>query len=415
MSVKKKYGVLVLLLMFSLTACSGNNAQQAVREAESGQTYLEEEDYEAAAQAFTAALEADPEEISDYIGLIEAYTGMQDYESAVSAADAAFEVLSTSEIELSEEEMDSLVDAAAEACENLNDADRQYDFWMVLSESVPEDSRDTIIERGTNALVRLGQTYVESEDYGQAEAAFGRAMELTPSEPDYYLELAELLVIQGNYKEGIAVLENGCEKTGDENLYVRQEELRAEWLTVLEAELTDIVEQIEVQYTVDDVQLGVTEMEEVAETYEDRDGVKLSYFTYEGVSHLSTVMSYYGKNGNTIAEGYEEGDIDFYFESLYVSQTVARTVDIANPDFLCAGSLRVGDDYTKALELYGLEDVPELCVDGYYNLNLTEQGKVLHVFDGEDGTEAFWYYEEDGVLKVEAVDGKIYKIIMTKY
>ncbi len=412
MNRKKVYGTIALLVVLMMTACGQQDSAQLE---ETGQSYLEKEDYEDAAEAFSAAIESGPKEIEGYIGLIRAYAGMQDYASAANAVDEAFDLINASEADLTEEELDDFAEAAAGVYENLDDAERQYAFWTSLFEFVLEDSGSAVIERGAASLVQLGQTYMEAEDYGQAADAYEKAIELAPSESDYYLELAESLIAQGNYKEGIAALENGYDETGDGTLDARMAEAQEEWLAVLTDELADIVDQIEVQYTVDDVQLGVTEMEEISETYGDRDGVKLSYFTYEDVSHLSTVMSYYGKNGNEVAEGYEEGDIDFYFESMYVSHTDAHTVDIANPDFLCAGSLRVGDDYADALALYGLEGTSQLCVDGSYILEQTEGGKRLYLFADEEGNESFWYYEEDGELMIEAVDGKIHKISMTKY
>ncbi|MCD8179366.1 MAG: tetratricopeptide repeat protein [Tannerellaceae bacterium] len=411
MNRKKVYGLIALLMALTMTACGQRDSAQLE---EAGQSYLEKEDYEDAAEAFSAALETEPE-TEAYIGLIRAYSGMQDYASAASAVDEAFDFINASEIDLSQEELDDFAEAAADAYENLDDAERQYAFWTSLSGLVSEDSVGAVIERGAASLAQLGQTYMEEEDYGLAADAWEKAIELAQSEPDYYLGLAESLIAQENYQEGIAALENGYEETGDGTLEARIEEAQEEWLAVLTDELADIVDRIEVQYTVDDVQLGVTEMEEISETYGDWDGVKLSYFTYEDVSHLSTVMSYYGKNGNEVAEGYEEGDIDFYFESMYVSHTVVHTVEIANPDFLCAGSLRVGDDYADALELYGLEGASQLCVDGSYTLEQTEGGKRLYLFADEEGNESFWYYEEDGELMIEAVDGKIHKISMTKY
>ncbi|MCC8140840.1 MAG: tetratricopeptide repeat protein [Lachnospiraceae bacterium] len=415
MRMRKIYGVLAILLALSATAC-GNTVQEAAGSAETGQSSLDEGSYEAAVQTFLAALETEPGEIQDHIGLLEAYIGLEDYESAASALDAALEVLGASEAEPDEEDLDSFIEVAGTVCENLDDADRQYAFWTALAGMASGDSADAVIERGTAALVQLGQTCKDSGAYEEAEAAFGKAIEITPSEPEYFLELAELLTEQGDYSEAIAALESGYEETGDESLYARQEELRTEWLTALEENLAQIVDQMEVQYTVDDVQLGVTEMEEIAESYGDRAGLQLSYFTYDDVEHLSTVYSYYGKNGNSTADGYEEGDIDFYFESMYVNLTTAHTVEIANPDFLCVGSLHVGDDYTDALALYGLEGAPELCVDGSYTLEQTENGRRLYLFEDEDGREAFWYFEEDdGELMIEAIDGKIHQISITKY
>ncbi len=269
------------------------------------------------------------------------------------------------------------------------------------------------------ACGQQGQEDVQPEEaeaeQDDAEVAEEEEESLAITTAEDYLQQAESLIAEGNYKEGLATLESGYEETGDETLSARLTQAQEEWPVYLENELANIVDRIEVQYTVDDVQLGVTEMEEISETYGEREGVQLSYFTYENVSHLSTVVSYYGKNGNSVAEGYEEGDTDFYFESMYVSHTTVHTVDIADPDFLCLGALRVGDDYADALALYGLDGVSQLCVDGSYSLEQTEAGKRLYLFAGEDGSESFWYYEEDGELVIEAVDGKIHKISMTKY
>lgn len=405
----------LVILLFMLAACGKNASVMTWQEQyDLGEKYLLEEDYEAAIVAFTAAIEIDPKEIEAYTGLVKAYTQTQDYEAAASTVDGALDILRTLEADLSDESLDGFVDSAAEAYGNVRDIDRQYNFWVSLIEMYAEESGETLSERGAAALAQLGQSYTDQENYEQAEAAFNYAIELAPLKVDYYLLIAEMYFAQGKYEEGISALEAGYELTGEETLNARIAEAQEGQQSVLEENLKKIVDQMEVQFTVDDVQLGVTELEDVAAIYGNRAGAELYYSRQNGVEKLHSVRAYFGKNGNPIADGYEEGDVDFEFSAMFKSRTTVNSIRIENPDFLCLGALRVGDDFADVLELYALEDVWELCGDGSYSIYQTESGKRVDVgYNVNNGNEFFMYTSEDGYhIEIEGNNGKIYSIYM---
>ncbi len=409
--------ILLVILLFTLAACGKNASVTTWQEQyDLGEKYLLEEDYEAAIVAFTAAIEIDPKEIEAYTGLVKAYTQTQDYEAAASTVDGALDILKTLEMSLSDESLDGFVNSAAEAYGNVSDVERQYNFWISLIEIYPDESGETLNEQGAAALAQLGQVYTAQEDYEQAEAAFNHAIELDPQKADYYLLIAEMYFAQGKYEEGISALEAGYELTGEETLNARIVKVQEEQQSVLEENLKKIVDQMEVQFTVDDVQLGVTELEDVAAIYGNRTGAELYYSRQNGIEKLHSVRAYFGENGDQIVDGYEEGDVDFEFSAMFISRTTVNAIKIENPDFLCLGALRVNDDFETVLELYGLGDAWKLCGDGgSYSIYQTESGKRVDVGYWDNGNEFFMYTSEDGYhIEIEGHNGKIYSIYMVK-
>lgn len=82
-------GIIVLML--------NSNGRRLNRQLELGQKYLEEMDYEQAIVAFDEAIKIDPVNVEAYLGLADAYLGMDDYEQAAEVYAAAFVVMPDSE------------------------------------------------------------------------------------------------------------------------------------------------------------------------------------------------------------------------------------------------------------------------------------------------------------------------------
>ena len=77
------FGILTLSVLIS--ACGKNTANTWQEQYDLGMRYLEEQNYEEAVVAFTAAIELDPKQADAYVGLANAYVGTENYEEASGA------------------------------------------------------------------------------------------------------------------------------------------------------------------------------------------------------------------------------------------------------------------------------------------------------------------------------------------
>ncbi len=223
---KKISGVfLFVILLLTLTACGKNAANQWQEQYDLGQKYLLEEDYEAAIVAFTAAIEIEPNDIRTYTGLIQAYMGLEDYDTAVSATDEGLAIMTVGEQEQAEGAVDDFVSVAIGAYETVKDVDSQYHFWDMLADYYADtENEQQIQESAAEALYDLGQSYLEAEDYENAIAAFEKSLTFDLSNADAYVGLMEAYTGLGDLEKAQEYADEGYELTGDERLLLQNEE-----------------------------------------------------------------------------------------------------------------------------------------------------------------------------------------------
>ena len=71
----------------------------------------------------------------------------------------------------------------------------------------------------------LGIRYIESGDYAQAVLAFTAAIEIDPSRPEAYLQISDALLAQDDIAGALEYARLGAERTGNEELKQKAEEL----------------------------------------------------------------------------------------------------------------------------------------------------------------------------------------------
>lgn len=76
--------------------------------------------------------------------------------------------------------------------------------------------------------ISLGEKYLLEENYEEAIVAFKTAIDIEPNNPELYIKLADTYIAAGRSKEALEALEDGYEKTGDENIKKKIEEVKIE-------------------------------------------------------------------------------------------------------------------------------------------------------------------------------------------
>ena len=74
--------------------------------------------------------------------------------------------------------------------------------------------------------ISLGEKYLSEQNYDEAIAAFRKAIEIDPNDPEGYIRLADVYIAMGNNDETIKVLEEGLEKTGSDEIKSKLEKLK---------------------------------------------------------------------------------------------------------------------------------------------------------------------------------------------
>ena len=92
-----KWGIIGGIAAVSAALIVGVNlfrapASSLSRQLELGQRYIEEQDYESAIIAFNQVLEIDPKNVDAYLGLAEAYVGMNDLQTAVNILQKGYDL-----------------------------------------------------------------------------------------------------------------------------------------------------------------------------------------------------------------------------------------------------------------------------------------------------------------------------------
>ncbi len=157
---KKISGVFFfVVLLLSLTACGESAANQWQEQYDLGEKYLLEEDYEAAIVAFTVAIEIEPNDIRTYTGLVQAYMGLEDYDSAIAAVEEGLAVLNSSDQAQAEGAEQAFLSAGANAyivrAENYQDTEepqKALDDYKAALELIEQGAESSLSEEELNEL-----------------------------------------------------------------------------------------------------------------------------------------------------------------------------------------------------------------------------------------------------------------------
>lgn len=168
-----------VLLVCSLVACGKSVEKQILEQLELGQKYLEELDYENAIVAFSKAIELEPRTKTAYQQLARAYEGTGNSELAVEVLEQGFSLFPD------------------------------------------EDVRQELI----GAYVTAVSEYRDNSE--QVIRCYTRLIELEPVHVEHYLKLAEEYLNAGDVEKALETLHEGKEKTGDERILQKLEEVKA--------------------------------------------------------------------------------------------------------------------------------------------------------------------------------------------
>lgn len=74
--------------------------------------------------------------------------------------------------------------------------------------------------------ISLGEKYLKEENYDEAIAAFKKAIEIDPNDPEAYIGLADAYLAKGDKQNAVLALEAGYEKTGSEDIKKKLDSLK---------------------------------------------------------------------------------------------------------------------------------------------------------------------------------------------
>lgn len=78
----------------------------------------------------------------------------------------------------------------------------------------------------TDEQISLGEKYLSEENYDEAIIAFKKAIDIQPNNPELYIKLADAYTAKGDTDNAVKALEDGYEKTGDESIKKKLDELQ---------------------------------------------------------------------------------------------------------------------------------------------------------------------------------------------
>ncbi|HHW49329.1 MAG TPA: tetratricopeptide repeat protein [Clostridiaceae bacterium] len=86
------------------------------------------------------------------------------------------------------------------------------------------------------ARIGLARAYVAAGQPDKAEKVLKEAMKIDPMRPEPYIELAKIYINQGNIEEAVKILEQGYEKTKNEEIKRLLDEIKTGYETTEDAE-----------------------------------------------------------------------------------------------------------------------------------------------------------------------------------
>ena len=126
--------VLILAVIISVIAASGNSGKKLRTQLDLGNKYLEEMDYEQAKYAFQAALEIDPKNADAYGGLIKLYAAEQDAQGITDTYLQAAEHLTGEELDRVEKNAAEQLEVLVTAALNVGEYGRAENYANLLAQ-----------------------------------------------------------------------------------------------------------------------------------------------------------------------------------------------------------------------------------------------------------------------------------------
>ncbi len=278
---------LCVILGLAFIACGSSTGTTWQEQYDLGMQYLTDGDYEAAIVAFTAAIEIDAKDIQAYTGLIQAYIGTGDYESAVSAAEQGAKVLDDS----------------------------------------GQDQVDSALEKFTAALLTLGELCLNEGQYELAISAFSIALEINPELVDAYIGRAEVYVTlseAGAASDGqdaaVDESETAGEKlnsTGDGQEFIEDE------ADEMQKALEDYQKALELIREGEAGSLTEAELEELIKKLEEITAIETDNTVIPTESD-DTITTYLSGNVMQSYDGIYDGDIDKSYDTLPGNDQILR-------------------------------------------------------------------------------------------
>ncbi|MCD7819112.1 MAG: tetratricopeptide repeat protein [Lachnospiraceae bacterium] len=409
--MKKTFGLFcVFVLMVALVACGSASGSGMTwqEQYDLGMQYLTDGDYEAAIVAFTAAIEIDGKDIQAYSGLVQAYIGTGDYESAAATAEQGAEVFEES--------------AQAQA--------------------------NGAVDEFTATLLTLGELCLEKEECETAEAIYTLLIGIDENLVDAYVGRAEMYLLLGerekaleDYRKALELLQQG--EAGN----ITEEEIKKliDELDSTDASLSSVGTDKNKKYLLEEKYIVVDGVSTLLQryTYNDVGGV-LTYYECDTDSLYSMYETYtydeYGCLLTSDAEHYREGSVTYQETKTYNDgKLMINEYKYLTDDFIGynieyaydeSGNLiketwLMNSGSTQILE-YRYENglLVEICtVAGYSNASIIyytydDKGNLLSQLDvGENDSSHVlmeYTYDENGNVLTESESMDIGKDYLTK-
>ena len=293
--------VAILITVLGIFFATNNTMEQRIqKQLDLGYRYLTEMDYEQALVAFTKILELEPRNVEGYLGLVETYIAMGDFEMALKHAKEGYEVTGDARLK----------------------------------------------EKFVEKQLELGYQYLEEMNYEKALTAFQEVLKLESKSAESYLGLVETYIAMGDFEMALKYAKEGYEVTGDVRLKEKIEMIesgnifnylgRTMKMTRYDAE-GQIMYSHQYTYNLKGERESVTAFDgngmqtgHVDLEYNEDGTKKFDYTYYTDIGELLLIENAY-ENGTKVKEIYYSGDnrseIDFinmyeYNENNQVVKTI---------------------------------------------------------------------------------------------
>lgn len=213
---------------------------------ESAQKHLSEANYEQAISEFEQVIEFDDQKTSAYIGIADAYTAIQNTDSAIEILKTGLEItgdenimpelsdllLKSADISLSDKNYEQAISiyeqilkidekninayvGLADAYTSLTDTDKAIE---TLKTGLENTSDESIKARSIELLSECADQNLNEKNYAKANEQFAQVIEINDKNVDAYISLAKSYTAMNNADKAIATLEKGFEKTKDSSI-----------------------------------------------------------------------------------------------------------------------------------------------------------------------------------------------------
>ncbi len=177
-----KNHIIIILLLIAITGVSSfilfllfmnSDEQRIKRQLSLGEKYLDEMDYENAILAYNMAIAIDPNSVESYVGLAEAYAGIEEYDKSLDAIKAGMDVVG--------------------------------------------ENRELLEQRGKTIELYLGvgDACYQLKKYDEAIEIFNKIIEADPQKTDAYIGIANAYIEKGMYEEALETVNKGIEINGE--------------------------------------------------------------------------------------------------------------------------------------------------------------------------------------------------------